>query len=143
MPTSALEIRDPPLIRPGRGAPVAFDQVRVTDRLRVAGGSDRLMLAAPHTFDAENPHQPGDLVPADGDTRPERSDPQLLRPVNAPVRYPQVIQPVSHARVVVVGGGNEPLRSAGIVGARGDRHPVQVEHSAYRLDPETFLNLSI
>ena len=67
----------------------------------------------PHTTDAEDPYQPGDLVPAD---------------VVGPARLEEAI---CHLRVLKAGVRHRP-RPMGVVGARSDRHVVLTEHSTDR-----------
>lgn len=83
------QIRDPELVRRGRGE-LPLHQIRVPRRRRVGlGGPDA--FAAPHTLDADNPHQPGHLVSADVVAGPTGGFPQLSGPVDAVVVLPQLM----------------------------------------------------
>ena len=129
------EIRDPPLVRPGRHTPPPTDQVGVPSRCRIPLGGRRRVLAPTGAFDPNDAHQPGGLVPADIVAGFAHGRGQLVGPVEAAVRPPDAQGHVGHLSVIPGGLGHRS-RPVGVVRARGDRHVVLGEHPADRLDPE-------
>jgi hypothetical protein len=91
------------------------------------------VLAAPDTLDPDDGHQPGHLVAADVVAGLAHGGRQLVGPIQAPVRPPEVHGGVGHVGVVPIGLADRG-ELVGVVGARGDRHVVLGEHPADRLD---------
>src|SRR5690606_28754230 len=95
------------------------------------GGEDPLSPPA-DALDAQLPHQPGHLVPADLMAGASGGLPELVGPVDLAVRDPQREQDLGHHRVA--DGPSRRLDLAalgGVVGARSD-----LQDSADRLDSE-------
>ena len=94
-----------------------------------------MVLAAPHAFDAEDAHQPRDLIAADVIAGVAHRGRELVGTIETAVRPPAVQRDVRHVRVVPV-GITDRARLVSPIGARGDRQFVLAEHPADRLDPE-------
>src|SRR5690606_9596401 len=86
-------------------------------------------------FDAFGAHQPGDLVPADVVSGPTSGLPQLPRPVDAVVVFPQLAQRRGQFSVAP-GTCRRPARLGGVVGARRHLQPCVGQDRADGLDSE-------
>lgn len=107
-------------------------------RFGIRLGGDRVAFPAAYTVDAEDLHQPFDLVPAPRLASPVGGLPQLAATVQPAVGDPQVEQLVGRIGVIEFGIGRpETTLGVGPVGARGDRDFVLGQHGTDRLDPET------
>ncbi len=93
------------------------------------------MLAPPGALDPDDPHEPGHLVTADVVAGLAHRRGQLVRPIEAAVRPPDLQGGVGHVGVVPVGLAHRG-RLVGVVGARSDRRVVLGEQPADRLDSE-------
>jgi putative transposase len=92
------EVGDPQGVGP-LGGEVAVHQVRCPDCVRVRDGGEDPLAAPADALDAQLPHQPGGLVPADLMTGTAGGLPELVGPVDLPVRDPQHHEDLHHHRV--------------------------------------------
>ena len=94
----------------------------MTRRLAVSDRGRRAVLfRAGYPDDAQDPHEAGDLVPADVDPVAAHGRPQLVRAIEAPVE-PVVIEDAVGRMGVGPLGICHRAGVTVVVGARGDRH---------------------
>ena len=96
-------------------------------------------LAAHHTINASDAHQPRHPIAAPAVTCTFGGVPQLAHAVDATVGHPQVEQGVGVVGVVKIGRRHRTLLLGGVVGGRGDLHAGLLgQHTTDRVDPEPF-----
>ncbi|MBB5511367.1 hypothetical protein HD598_002560 [Neomicrococcus aestuarii] len=111
--------------------------------LRILAGRDRGAFPTPDPGDAQQLHQPFDLIPACLDTGTQRCFPQLPAPIQTAVSRPEVVDAVGQVRVgQVVVAGTESAGLMGIESGRGNRDALLAQGITDRLDPEPVLVLA-
>ncbi|CCI51474.1 hypothetical protein BN13_1060002 [Nostocoides jenkinsii Ben 74] len=112
------QIRHPQRVGPV-GLEVPVDQVRRSGGTGILLGREHLLPKPGHALDSQPPHQPGDLVPADVVARALGGLPQLVGPVDLPVRDPQRHQDLHHDQVTDRTGRRSDLPLLrGVIAAR-------------------------